>query len=310
MINAQKIFAVVVTYYPDIPHLEEFVLKLSVQFEGVVIVDNGTSGEVELINLAGKYSQLEVILNRANLGIGAAQNVGINRALSKNVTHVIVFDQDSMVLPGFRENLVRAERQLKLEGLHVAAVGPKLVDQATGKTIPFIAFPNGFKRRVSVTSSDQVVECFSLLSSGTLMSRESLERVGPLREDLFLEYVDVEWGARARKSGLKSYGVAAATLIHNLGDQRLNVGPIIVPLHSPLRHYYTMRNAVAMQKNSVIPLYWKIYDVVRTLRGFILFSIFNPPRLKQIKFMLRGLYHGVIGKSGPYPGSHLKNKSL
>lgn len=306
MMDNQKIFAVVVTYHPDISHLEEFVSELSLQFEGVVIVDNGTSREVDLIGFSKNNSKVEIIVNSSNLGIGAAQNIGINRALSKNVTHVIVFDQDSMVLPGFRENLVHAERQLKLQGLHVAAVGPKLVDQATGKIIPFIAFPNGFKRRVSVTSSDQVIECFSLLSSGTLISRESLERVGPLREDLFLEYVDVEWGARARKSGLKSYGVAAATLIHNLGDQRLSVGPIIIPLHSPLRHYYTMRNAVAMQKNTVFPLYWKIYDAVRTLRGFILFSFFNPPRLKQIKFMLHGLYHGVIGKSGPFPGSHNK----
>ncbi len=302
MINNHKVFAVVVTYHPDLAHLAIFVSELCVQFEAVIIVDNGTSAANKLCEVIAGNRQVELVLNGVNLGIGAAQNIGINKSLSQDATHVIVFDQDSMIGPGFRKGLLDAEVSLKRSGKNVAAIGPKLIDQSTGKVIPFIGYPYGFKRRIVVTADNHIVECFSLLSSGTLMSRESLEIVGMLREDLFLEYVDVEWGARARNHGLKSYGVAAATLFHNLGDQRLNVGPIIVPLHSPLRHYYTMRNAVRMQRHPAFPLYWKLNDVVRTVRGFILFSCFNPPRLQQVKFMLRGLYHGFIGKSGQFPG--------
>lgn len=301
MDDSSKVSAVVVTYYPDLSHLAIFIRELCAQFDNVVIVDNGTP-DTNLLCDVMVGCQVEIILNKVNLGIGAAQNIGLINSFNRDITHVVVFDQDSMVSPGFRSHLIEAEKALKEKGVGVAAVGPKLIDQATGNIIPFVAFRYGFKRRLSVTAPEQVVECFSLLSSGTLMSRESLEIVGLMREDLFLEYVDVEWGARARLHGLRSYGVAAATLFHNLGDQRLKIGPIIVPLHSPLRHYYTMRNAVAMQKHSAFPFYWKLYDIVRTVRGFILFACVNPPRLKQVKFMLRGLYHGVIGKSGPFPG--------
>lgn len=297
-----RISAIVVTYHPDFAHLAVFIPELCKQFEEVVLVDNGT-GNSNFKHMIGAISdQVDVVLNDDNLGIGAAQNIGIRRALLNEATHVIVFDQDSMVSLGFRKHLIAAENTLKQKGAGVAAVGPRLIDQATGITIPLVTFAHGFKRRLSMTASDQIVECFSLLSSGTLMSRESLEVVGLMREDLFLEYVDVEWGARARSKGLRCYGVGAATLFHNLGDQRLKIGPIIVPLHSPLRHYYTMRNAVAMQKNAVFPLYWKLYDIIRTVRGFILFASVSPPRLKQVKFMLHGLYHGIIGKSGPFPG--------
>lgn len=301
MKDDSNITAVVVTYYPDLSHLTVFILQLCAEFERVVIVDNGSPRARHLFS-AINNSQVVLILNKSNLGIAAAQNIGIKNSLAEHATHVIVFDQDSMVSPGFRKNLVDTEKVLKQKGFGVAAVGPKLIDQATGITIPLVTFIHGFKRRLSMTASDQVVECFSLLSSGTLMSRESLEVVGLMREDLFLEYVDVEWGARARSKGLRCYGVGAATLFHNLGDQRLKIGPIIVPLHSPLRHYYTMRNAVAMQKNAVFPFYWKLYDIIRTVRGFILFASVSPPRLKQVKFMLHGLYHGIIGKSGPFPG--------
>lgn len=302
MENSSKIYAVMVTYHPDVSHLQVLVTALCEEFDGVIIVDNGTSEVGFPAGMAESNHNLSIKFNGENLGIGAAQNIGIRLALAQHVTHVVVFDQDSMVTPGFRCHLIEAESSLKQKGARVAAVGPKLIDQATGSIIPFVAFSYGIKRRLSVTSPEQVVECFSLLSSGTLMSREALEVVGLMREDLFLEYVDVEWGARARSHGLRSYGVAAAILSHNLGDQRLKIGPIIVPLHSPIRHYYTMRNAVTMQKHPAFPFYWKIYDVVRTVRGFILFSCVNPPRLTQMKFMLRGLYHGFIGKSGPFPG--------
>jgi rhamnosyltransferase len=302
MTVVSRVSAIVVTYHPDVTHLEMLIPELCAQFEEVIIVDNGTADSNFKQMMTAVSDRVLVVLNNENLGIGAAQNIGIKKSLSKGVTHVIVFDQDSMVSPSFRKHLMEAEEALKQMGVGVAAVGPKLIDQATGNIIPFVTFTHGFKRRLSVTAPEQVVECFSLLSSGTLMSRESLEAVGLMREDLFLEYVDVEWGARARLRGLRSYGVAAATLFHNLGDQRLRIGPVIIPLHSPLRHYYTMRNAVAMQKHPAFPFYWKLYDIVRTVRGFILFSCVNPPRLKQAKYMLRGLYHGVIGKSGPFPG--------
>lgn len=302
MLSNNTIFAVVVTYFPDPSRLKLFIDKLCRQFEKVVIVDNNLENENLGLDFIAGNPQVELMLNGKNLGIGAAQNIGIKHSLAEGATHVIVFDQDSMVSADFRLNLINAEKMLLERGVSVAAVGPKIVDEVTGKIIPFIAFTRGFKRRVSVSNSNEIVECFSLLSSGTLMSRKSLETVGLLREDLFLEYVDVEWGARARQLGLKSFGVAAATLIHNLGDHRLIIGPIIVPLHSPLRHYYTMRNAVAMQKHPAFPLYWRAYDFVRTVRGFILFACFNPPRLKQIKFMLLGLYHGIIGRSGPFYG--------
>lgn len=302
MNSVSKVSAIVVTYNPDLAHLGMLISELCVQFDEVVIVDNGTTNVEFKYLMIAMQNQVNVVLNGTNLGIGAAQNIGIKKSFSRGLTHVVVFDQDSMVTAGFRVCLIEAERVLKQDGKGVAAVGPKLIDQATGSIIPFVAFINGFKRRILVNTSEQIVECFSLLSSGTLISRESFNAVGLMSEDLFLEYVDVEWGARARLLGLRSYGVAAATLLHNLGDQRIKIGPIIVPLHSPLRHYYTMRNAVAMQKHPAFPLYWKLYDIVRTLRGFFLFSCVNPPRFSQVKFMLRGLYHGFIGKSGPFPG--------
>lgn len=297
-----NIFAIVVTYFPDLSHLKIFLKELNTQFDGVVVVDNGSTNCEELANLCSSYRSIKLILNNENLGIGAAQNIGINFSLSKHMTHVVLFDQDSMIFTGFVPQMLNAAKRLVENGICIGALGPRLIDQTTGNTIPFITFKHGMKKRVSVMHDDQIIECFSLLSSGTMISQSAIQSVGLINENLFLEYVDVEWGARARALGLISFGVASTKLLHNLGDQRINIGPIIVPLHSPVRHYYTMRNAIAMQKLSYIPRYWKYYDAARTVRGFFTFALFNPPRIEQIKYMVIGLYHGYLGKSGAYPG--------
>lgn len=297
-----KIFAVVVTYFPDLTHLEGFLNELDSQFDGIVVVDNGSAASLEIMNLCSNYQNINLILNNINLGIGAAQNIGIKYSLSMQMTHIVLFDQDSMIHTGFAQQMLNAENILKSQGISIGALGPKLIDQTTGNIIPFITFVSGIKKRISVIHDHQILECFSLLSSGTMISQSALNLVGNINEKLFLEYVDVEWGARARSLGLISFGVGSAKLIHNLGDRRIKIGPIIVPLHSPLRHYYTMRNAVAMQKLSYIPNYWKVYDAIRTIRGFFTFALFNPPRTQQVKYMIVGLYHGFLGKSGAYPG--------
>ncbi|MEN2386000.1 glycosyltransferase family 2 protein [Comamonas sp. A7-5] len=293
-------FCIVVTFNPDLDHLTKFIEKLDQQFNKVIIVDNSSKDKFFVESLEKKSSKIKFFLNDDNLGIGKAQNIGIHWALNQNASHIAVFDQDSLIQDDYLESLLKEEENLKRLGKQIAAIGPILVDEATGNRIPFFQYGKFKKRRVFLTKENTTVECFSLLSSGTLMNRKAVLEVGFYNEELFLEYVDIEWGARARDLGFLSYGTSATTLTHNLGDERLHLFSIVIPLHSPLRHYYTMRNGIYMQKMKFVPFSWKLNDAIRLIRSFILFSIFNPPRLKQVYFMLKGLIHGCKNKMGKY----------
>lgn len=295
-----NLYAVVVTYSPQWPQTLVLLEALEQQHARLIVVDNG-SPETVIAPLIQKSPRGTLWLrNQTNEGIAAAQNRGIREALSLNATHVVLFDQDSRPAPDMLARLLDAEAALLAADAPLAAVGPQLVDETTGEKAPFISFVDGRKRRVVASPQNRQIPCFSLLASGTLIRAEVLKQVGLMKDELFIEYVDVEWGARALAAGLHCYGIGDALLFHNLGDDRIQVLPnFFVPLHKPVRHYYTMRNAIYMQKQSYVPAHWKRSDLFRTIAGFIIFTLFNPPRLAQLRMMLKGLAHGFAGRYGP-----------
>ena len=87
---------------------------------------------------------------------------------------------------------------------------------------------------------------------------------------------------------------------HALGDDHIRVGARFIPAHSPLRHYYQVRNAVLVLRESTAFLAWRILDTKRVLAMLTLFSIARPPRLQHLRMMAVGLWHGLTGKAGSY----------
>lgn len=301
MIENVRVFGIVVAYQPDQARLVLLLRTLKAQCERIVLVCNSPVTPSADLTEELRSDQVELVTNNENLGIGAAQNIGIECALAQGASHVAIFDQDSMPDDTMIERLVMAEIALTGAGVMVAAVGPRLVDERTGAPGAFISFSGLRKMRLRPLAGSPPMACFSLLASGTLFRRESLEVIGLMNPGLFLEYVDVEWGARARSKGYVCYGVPAATLHHNLGDSRFRLPRgLTVPFHRPVRHYYTMRNAVFMQRQGYVPAYWKINDIIRTVAGFFIYSLFNPPRLKQLVMMTFGIADGLAGVSGPF----------
>lgn len=295
-----NIYCVVVTFNPDIDEFLKFVAIISKQVKKLIIVDNNSENKKHLECKLKKEPEIFFISNNENYGIAKAQNQGIDIATAENATHVIFFDQDSQISKNFIKILIDEEKKILENGIKLAAIGPQIIDETSGNSIPFINYKNGFKKRIFLNSKKQNSECFSLLSSGTLINMTALKDIGNYKEDLFIEYVDVEWGARAKSKGYSLYGTSKTKIIHNLGETRINIFSITIPLHSPIRHYYTMRNGVYMQKQSYIPLYWKINDIARLIRSFIIFSTLTPPRTLQIKMMIKGIIDGFSGRMGKF----------
>jgi len=291
-----NVYALIVTFNPEENFFNKFLFLCSKEFDNVVVIDNSSSN----IDLFDKNENLEnvfFIKNNENIGIGSAQNIGIRHAIKNNATHFVFFDQDSKFDPGFLNNLLSKFNELKASGFKVAAVGPSLIDSESGNPIPFITYEFGFKKRI-VSKEKDVIKCFALLSSGTLTSVEVIERVGLYNEDYFIGYVDVEWCSRANAMGYFCYGLGSAILSHSLGDNRYYIGRNVVPMHSPLRHYYLFRNAIFMLKSKVTPLYFKINDLFQLFRSFIIYLIFGPDKLKRLNLIIKGIFHGIINKGG------------
>jgi len=62
------------------------------------------------------------------------------------------------------------------------------------------------------------MECDFLLSSGSLVPLDVIDKVGGMEEELFIDQVDTEWCLRARSMGYRVFGAFGAILEHRLGE--------------------------------------------------------------------------------------------
>lgn len=290
------VVAVVVTYQPDLAVLQRQFAALAPQVAAVAIVDNGSREDVQawLAAQAAPGAPHAVLPLGANRGIAAAQNAGIAWAREHAASHVLLMDQDSLPAPGMVAALLAAAASQPA----VAAVGPRYLDTRQDNPPPFIRIEGLRLRRLACEPGRPVVPVDYLIASGCLIPVAALDAAGTMREDLFIDYVDIEWGLRAKAAGLQSYGACNAAMSHSLGDTPVRFGGRAIPVHSPLRHYYHVRNAVLLYREPWVPRNWKLVDGWRLVLKFGFYSLMTAPRLRHFSMMLRGLWHGLRGRTG------------
>jgi rhamnosyltransferase len=293
-----RVIAVVVTYEPD-ETLIRAVGVLAPQVAAIVIVDNGSAAAGQ--NLLGALKdRARVELLGRNLGIGAAHNLGIRRARALGATHVMLLDQDSVPSSDMVVAMLKAENDLVARGCKVGALGPIYTDPQVRKSWPFYRISR-FGVRALACDGHSYVRCDFLISSGTLIRTSVIDVVGAMNERYFLEHVDTEWSLRARFAGYQLFGVCGARMQHRLGESAVDV-PIIgrrVQVYRPYRHYYLFRNSILLWRERHACLPWKLNEIKRLLYRLVLFPIFVAPRVERLKFMLLGLWHGLLGRTGP-----------
>lgn len=286
--------AIVVAYHPDIDLLGAQLTRLAPQVTDIVLVDNGSPCDLVAWNAERVPAAAVVIALGENLGIAAAQNVGIQWARKRRAEFILLMDQDSIPAPDMVEKLISAIAKQSSP----AAVGPRYLDKRQDNPPPFIRIQNLTLGRCACATEDSVVSVDYLISSGCLIPMSVLDKVGYMRDDLFIDYVDIEWGLRARHHGFQSYGVCGAHMQHSLGDQPIKFLGKNIPLHSPLRHYYHFRNAVVLYKEQWVPLNWKLVDGWRLCLKYVFYALFAKPRLAHLHMMTLGVWHGLRGKGG------------
>jgi rhamnosyltransferase len=287
-----KIAVVVVTYQPNLDALDLLVRSVVDQVHSILIIDNGS----DVGDFSGRYddSRVRFVAMGRNTGIAVAQNVGITLAQEMNATHVVLFDQDSVAAADMVARLLGAAAAAQ----NVACVGPRFLDERRKNPSPFIQVRGFWLHRPRCERSDDVVPVTHVIASGCLIPMPVLRAVGGMREDLFIDYVDIEWGLRARRHGYVSYGACAAHMRHSLGDNPISFFGATYPLHSPLRHYYHFRNAILVYKEPWIPTRWKVADGWRLCLKYVFYSLFAKPRLRHWRMMTLGVWHGIVGKTG------------
>lgn len=292
--------AVVVTYHPG-PACEDLLVRLAAQCRHVVIVDNGSSMS-ELRSLrawCGRVGAHVVELGH-NVGIAAAQNLGIGRARELGARRVLLSDDDSSPAEDMVTRLL-AVLDAPREGQRIAAVGPLVGEEKPGgDQLVYVARTWGPRRATAGELRTSTLPVAFLIASGCLIDLEALDDVGPMDERLFIDHVDLEWGLRARRKGYTLLVVPAARMGHSLGDETVHLKGRAQPVHvhQPVRNYYLVRNTILLIRSRALGVRWSLGYVV-WLTKYSSFNVLLADRRRQrARMILRGVRDGLRDRGG------------
>jgi len=306
-----NVLVVSVTFHPDLEVLRQQVAAFGGgAFLGtdpvlgsvpkILLVDNGSDPETlsVLHQWTAADHRLTLMALGENRGLAAAHNAGIAYARQHGFTHILLMDQDSLPAPDMVTELVRAFTQLTSEHAHVAAVGPWYLDPVLNNPPDFLRLRWWGISRYTPQAERPIVAVDYLISSGCLISLQALEVIGGMQEALFIDYVDIEWGLRARRLGWTLHGVFPARMTHSLGPRVARFLWRRFPLHSPQRHYFVVRNALWLYRDRALPRSWRVPHALRLLLRFSIYLLVGDSRRERLKFVWMGLCDGLQGRMG------------
>ncbi|MFD1858369.1 glycosyltransferase [Aeromicrobium camelliae] len=270
------------------------------QVDAVVVVDDHGPDPDEDVFAALVDEGVEVFRQPDNLGIAAALNRGIAAAFERGAGAVVLFDQDSVPPAGMVAALRDALEQARAKGVDVSYAVPEFWSQT---------------RQVMATDPSGVLLAREPIQSGTYLPRSTWDRLGPLREDLFIDLVDVEYALRAEAAGMPPVAAPGTRLGHRLGAAyrrpwwagRFAGSPLpsAVTLSTPFRYYYRVRNRRVINRayGGRFRRRLTIASVVEALH-LVEVIAFARPRSRMLRVVLRAWRDGGSGRSlGRMPAS-------
>ena len=292
--------AVIVTYNPQIEVLKGLIGSITDSVKIVILSDNGSNNLSDIRALAATFSNTTIIGLNDNMGIGYAQNRGIEAVFADpSIEGVLLFDHDSHPSNDMVTVLGNAYEQMTAKGIAVGALGPVYMDPRTENNYPISVF-SGFKliKKYPIPGDNTPIAASFLIASGSLIPRSTYEKIGGMREDFFIDYIDIEWSFRATYNGLPSYVIPNARMLHIVGDDRMKMLGREISIHSPLRRYYLARNSVFMVKIGYIDWRYKVREVFYSITRVIVFLFFVNKRMTYLRYITKGWIDGFKGKYG------------
>lgn len=244
-----------------------------------LLIDNGsTVAFEEFLRVQGVelWDDEEIVRLSENRGVGAGHNVALSRASEGGHRDVWLLEHDTFAVPGCLAALLA-----QLDGRDDAAIHPLLARNDYERQLRERGLLPGGERPLR----DLVGEG-TLTFNGLLLSTQLAERLGPVREDLFIGYEDREWERQFGGCGARLELTAEVLAIHPSRGAARFPEP-----QSPVRAYYTVRNRLWLERehDGRVP----VSTVLRSIAGAVRDLTLRDVQLAKAR--VRGTMDGVRG---------------
>ena len=182
-----QVSGVVSTFNPG-PENVANVKWLLLFVEHVVVVDDGSPGEVSHALAEMEKAGALVVRLKNNSGIARALNVGIREATDRwNPEWILTMDQDSRLTGNYVSSALATAR---------ASQDPDSVGMVCAESHNHSPLPTWGGRKEP--------QIFDPMTSGSLVRTSTFAQIGSFDEGFFIDCVDSEFNARLREHGLRA----------------------------------------------------------------------------------------------------------
>jgi len=276
-----KIASIIVTFYPT-----EDVIKLISLLQKdthVFLIDNSE----ELIKVISKIKRdfqknITVIENKKNIGLAAAQNLGIQLGLKKKYDFFLFLDDDSMIDDNYILSLKASFENYKISypKEKIGIFASNFYDVNLKRETNFgVLDGKSYQTKTFWQSNEEYLKVSFVVSSGTFIPAETFLELGLFRTDFFIDHIDTDYCLRVLKAGLSIIVTRKPCLSHTVGSRREYkiLGMSFKPtFNSAQRKYYVARNGVKLVKEygKEFPGFAKIFykKFIHDLVGILFFE--------------------------------------
>jgi len=150
--------------------------------------------------------------------------------------------------------------------------------------------------------SAKYAEMEEVITSGNLIKLSIFDSVGYFCEELFIDYVDIEYCLRCVTQGYKILEAKDAFLIHEIGfptRHKLLWKRPATSNHSALRRYYMARNAVYVYRKYLFKKpAWVIANARALAKTFAVIFFFEDGRTEKLRAFVLGILDGLFNRMG------------
>ncbi|SRR5579871_181225 len=303
MANSASIASVTVAYNGahTLPRHLTAVKQQTRKVDEIIVVNNASTDDT-LKSVAAVDPKITIVNLPKNSGVGGGFAAGLEyAALQKKYDWIWLFDQDSCPAPDALEQLLNAAAKHGTRNPGIAIVAPVCRHPQTGLSCPGMSWRNGRLVQTPIDPGNDVTFVDTVISSGTLIRRDAVERAGLPRADFFMDFVDHEHCLRIRRHGFQIAVVRDSVLQHSLGEPRrvrfLGRSTSWTD-HAPWREYYMIRNEVFTLWNHYPGLRVKIFTLQRLAWHMLGIALFGREKLACFRMIARGFRDGRAGRLG------------
>lgn len=281
--------AAVILYQPKMEQTSVLLASVLEQVDVVCIIDNSP----QATHISAPSDNIHYHHFSNNIGVAAAHNVALRDLMIAGCKFAVLLDQDSQISDDFAFRLSSLLIASKQQQRPIVAIGPRIICSFSEKTV---------KPRVQreVARYEDLVCVTQIISSGMMIDLSKIKQIGLKDESLFIDGVDHEWCWRAKGQNQMVAIAEKVEMLHTLGDARSKFAGLTYKVGSPVRLYYQFRNILILLRRGYVPNYWKIRNLCVLPIRFFANGILQKGRIQRIKFMLCGLWDGILGRTGSY----------